>query len=140
MPKCFHPRKGERREHKQRRDQWLWGSRDPAEVSYSTADTGGGTATLGRSLAQPSQRDSVLQGHLRCPAPCTSAAPHTSFQASSTTKAAHCCLVWCQSDVSSSKTHRGVQRRAGMIIPLGHLGEASPTPGTSASCCTSGHR
>lgn len=120
MYKYFHPRKGERWEHKQRRQQWLWRSWDPTEVSCSIANTGGGTASGGgRSLVQPSQRDGTLRGHLNCPAPSTSAAPHPSFPASSTTKAAHCCLVWCQPDMSSSKTHTGIQRKAGIIIPLG---------------------
>lgn len=53
MFECFHPRKRERREQRQRRKQWLWGSQDPAEVSFNTTDTlGRSTATL-RSKEPP---------------------------------------------------------------------------------------
>lgn len=110
MSKCFHPRKKQRQEHRQRREQWLWGSRDPGEVSFvSSTDTGGGIATLrsrqdtGTAL---SGTQCPVEHHLRCPAPSTSAAPHASFPASSLTKAAHCCSGLCQPDVSSSKRDR----------------------------------
>lgn len=70
-----------------------------------------------------SQGASAPQGHLSCPAPSTPAAPHPSSPASSTALAAPCCLVWCPPDMGGSRSHTGAQRRAGMVIPLGHLGE-----------------
>ena len=125
MSKCFRPGKGERREHRGA-SSGFGEARTPLRCPAvpQTLVEAQPPSEGGRSLAQHSQRGSALRGHLGCPAPSTSAAPHPSFPASSTTKAAHCCLVWCRLDMSSSKTHTGVQRRAGMIIPLGHFEEA----------------
>lgn len=123
MSKYFCPRKGERREPRGERSGFGEARtllRCPA-ASQALVEA---QAPLrgGRSLPQSSQRVSALQGHLSCPAPSTPAAPHPSFPASSTAKAAPCCLAWCPPDMGSSRSHTGAQRREGMVIPPGHLG------------------
>jgi len=132
------PSQKEKEARAQRRERGSGEARSPLKhpAALQTLVEAQPPSGRGRSLAQPSQGSSVLQDHLSCPPSSTAAAPHSTFLASSTTKAAHCCSVLCQPDMSSSKTHMGVQRRPGMIIALWDLGEAplqGPLPSAAPS-------
>ena len=94
-----------------RKDRGRWGGFGGAETTprcreapRAWAATSGGRQEYGKAA---SCRSTPAAQH--CPS-----FPRNLLPANSTTKAAQCCLVWFQPDMSSSEVHKWVQRRRGI--------------------------